>query len=1139
VNGWIDWNGDGVWTPAEQVIDLALTGYSAINYNGTMTGYAQVQVPPVHVEQPQMRVNLGWSFDPNDPCTPSWDWGDVKDITLDPRAYDVTRLTAVNGNTVREILDRIIWEQSFTPTCTLTPVKVDYDTYPFSAPRRTSVTIRAQVTSCPTGGGAPTISCAWSIPAANSASAQQGTAGPVTAFTLDVPLTAPDRVGIYSASLTFTVTSPSGQQFTRTISRKLFVTYDTPLAAAPVSGQPKRAWYEKACDWGSVASIDNSAVLFVRQGEYAYGGTHWRYGYNFTLGTTKCTWSQLVEDSACNYSDCYVFSDVLRNLSGVLGVGGFTANNPTGSHGIGFVTVNGAPSIDPAFPGSARPAAGGAYDRYVFSSHSLLLRGGRYHDATFNHDYGVPTAFISWNLSGGGATDEGATITPLPGSSYDGWGDYSYAPPPLPPPGGIASGAAPSSTRIVLPASATLHFTGLAAFSLVDDDADGIMDALAADVGYTTSVPARFVVSGTLRGGTQTISIRPRVDSENFGDVYYAGASGTHTAHLEFSGEDIFAHGLNGPFRLYLTGSDSTGVQDTLTVSTPSYSFTQFGELPIAITSSADQGVDIDADGLFDSLRVSVTVAARHAGTFALVGGLFADTTSIATASRTVSAATGTQTITLAFPGKAIRAGGVNGPYSCALTFTDTLGQAVAQRVHTTQSYAATNFELSFLSPTGTHGDYGADENGNGLYDVLRAYFDATVAGGGTYTITGFLATGSGGNAAVFTSARSTVSLYAGTQRLTLDFPGSDIRAHGVAGPYTLVSVEVEDGAHTLVDQVTLNYATGSYLPGQFEQGPPILTYQNALPDAAVDTDANGLADYLQVPLQVTSSANAVLLAAADLYDPAGHYIVTGVAPATAATAGMPVSVPVRFDGPYVFGSLWNGAFLVKNAYIYSSADVTRGITIPSVGTTASYSYQAFEPSAVVTGHVQNASGGPAAGAELRSSEAVAYTDSLGVYRLVFLSADEAPIRVTYAGVAVWEIYLNGVSQGMGDSTSVDVVVGQVDTLDFRTPGITGVGGTTPFVPRGLVLSTGRPNPFGGATTMQYAIPADGDVLLRVYTIGGRALRTLVRRHLSAGAYMATWDGRDDEGREVAAGVYVCRIDVAGGSMSQKIILRR
>jgi len=65
------------------------------------------------------------------------------------------------------------------------------------------------------------------------------------------------------------------------------------------------------------------------------------------------------------------------------------------------------------------------------------------------------------------------------------------------------------------------------------------------------------------------------------------------------------------------------------------------------------------------------------------------------------------------------------------------------------------------------------------------------------------------------------------------------------------------------------------------------------------------------------------------------------------------------------------------------------------------------------------------------------------------------------------------------------------------------------------------PNPFGARTTIRYDLPSPERVNLFVADPSGRVVRRLVRGTQGAGAHSLDWDGRDDAGREVAAGVYL------------------
>ena len=90
----------------------------------------------------------------------------------------------------------------------------------------------------------------------------------------------------------------------------------------------------------------------------------------------------------------------------------------------------------------------------------------------------------------------------------------------------------------------------------------------------------------------------------------------------------------------------------------------------------------------------------------------------------------------------------------------------------------------------------------------------------------------------------------------------------------------------------------------------------------------------------------------------------------------------------------------------------------------------------------------------------------------------------------------------------------------------TGVPEGAPL-PRSFVLHAAAPNPFNPRTTIRYDLPHDARVKLRVYDIAGRLVRTLIAgQKIAAGQREAMWDGRDEAGRSLASGVYVCRLDV-------------
>ena len=73
------------------------------------------------------------------------------------------------------------------------------------------------------------------------------------------------------------------------------------------------------------------------------------------------------------------------------------------------------------------------------------------------------------------------------------------------------------------------------------------------------------------------------------------------------------------------------------------------------------------------------------------------------------------------------------------------------------------------------------------------------------------------------------------------------------------------------------------------------------------------------------------------------------------------------------------------------------------------------------------------------------------------------------------------------------------------------------------------PNPFNTFTDIGFELNAVSEVILDVYDTEGRKVRTLVQGKDDEGPHIAKWDGRDDSGRRVSSGMYLCRLQVKNG----------
>jgi len=103
----------------------------------------------------------------------------------------------------------------------------------------------------------------------------------------------------------------------------------------------------------------------------------------------------------------------------------------------------------------------------------------------------------------------------------------------------------------------------------------------------------------------------------------------------------------------------------------------------------------------------------------------------------------------------------------------------------------------------------------------------------------------------------------------------------------------------------------------------------------------------------------------------------------------------------------------------------------------------------------------------------------------------------------------------------------------------------------GVKLGQNYPNPFRQATVISYQATGDGPVKLAVYNIAGQLVKTLINDNtvplrIGEGRVgsvpkmsTVTWDGRDDNGRAVANGVYVYKLTSGGQSRTKKMIVIR
>ena len=140
-------------------------------------------------------------------------------------------------------------------------------------------------------------------------------------------------------------------------------------------------------------------------------------------------------------------------------------------------------------------------------------------------------------------------------------------------------------------------------------------------------------------------------------------------------------------------------------------------------------------------------------------------------------------------------------------------------------------------------------------------------------------------------------------------------------------------------------------------------------------------------------------------------------------------------------------------------------------------------------------------------------------------------------------------SFGVGTATLVDLTVhwpsGEVQGIEnlpvnrrieiVEAPGAVGVED----LPTSTTLTvTNFPNPFNPSTTLEFSLPRDAQVDLKVLDARGRLVRTLhASEPMAAGVHRVQWLGRSDTGQAVPSGVYFYRCVAADEVVTGRMVL--
>jgi len=130
-----------------------------------------------------------------------------------------------------------------------------------------------------------------------------------------------------------------------------------------------------------------------------------------------------------------------------------------------------------------------------------------------------------------------------------------------------------------------------------------------------------------------------------------------------------------------------------------------------------------------------------------------------------------------------------------------------------------------------------------------------------------------------------------------------------------------------------------------------------------------------------------------------------------------------------------------------------------------------------------------------------------------------------YIPTTTYRFYLTTVNQFEMESDPSEIV--EYTTVDAD-------GNIIPITTK---LNGNYPNPFNPTTMISFSIEQDNQVELNIYNLKGQKVRQLVNDQLPAGQHEVIWNGKDDNGKQAASGIYFHKMISGNYQQSKKMLL--
>jgi len=168
--------------------------------------------------------------------------------------------------------------------------------------------------------------------------------------------------------------------------------------------------------------------------------------------------------------------------------------------------------------------------------------------------------------------------------------------------------------------------------------------------------------------------------------------------------------------------------------------------------------------------------------------------------------------------------------------------------------------------------------------------------------------------------------------------------------------------------------------------------------------------------------------------------------------------------------------------------------------------------------------------ASVQKTPALGDLDLDGSTEIVFVTATQLIVvdinQVGTSPTRTWPMYGHDPQRTGCSDCPEDVTTGiGNDDPEAATDGITRVRFAAP-----------TPNPIAGPTTFSFAVPVRAQVRLEIFDLRGARIATVMREEVGPGQHVLSWDSRDDQGRQLASGQYLARLQVRGPGVDNQLV---